>query len=82
MITQQKQWRVDKSLTLPRATPQSRRLRVQEVLSVVVKGSETRCIIKKKRLREEMNLFKRSMRGEVGRERKRRCFPSRVRIPL
>ena len=44
MITQQKQWRVDKSLTLPRATPQSRRLRVQEVLSVVVKGSETHVV--------------------------------------
>ena len=44
MITQQKQWRVDKSLTLLRATPQSRRLRVQDVLSVVVKGSETHVV--------------------------------------
>ena len=34
----------DKSLTLPRASLQSRRLRIQEVLSVVVKGSETRVV--------------------------------------
>ena len=39
-----KQWRVDKRLTLPRASLQSRRLRIQEVLSVVVKGSERRVV--------------------------------------
>ena len=57
MNTQQKQWRVDKSLTLPRATPQSRRLRVEEVLSVVVKAPRRALYNKKKRLREEMNLL-------------------------
>ena len=57
MITQQKQWRVDKSLTLPRATPQSRRLRVQEVLSGVAKGSGYAVGLIKEAITRRMSLF-------------------------